>query len=89
VLALLSALSFSFLVGSLTHAGVRLPLGPTTIDEPTIVPTAVVEGLIAGRSVSQRTPSPRGLARRGPDRNAARSAALVAVRPGRRVPAGS
>jgi hypothetical protein len=47
VLALLAALSLSFLLGALTHAGVRLPLGITTIDEPTIVPAAIVEGLIA------------------------------------------
>lgn len=48
VLALLGALSVSFLLGALTHAGVRLPLGFTTIDEPTIVPAAIVEAIIAG-----------------------------------------
>jgi hypothetical protein len=42
-----AALAISFLVGALTHAGVRLPLGFTTIDEPTIVPAAIVEGVIA------------------------------------------
>jgi hypothetical protein len=43
---LLLALAASFLAGSLTHAGVRLPLGITTIDEPTIVPAAIVEGIV-------------------------------------------
>ena len=47
VLPLLTTLSVSFLVGALTHAGVRLPLGFTTIDEPTIVPAAIVEGIIS------------------------------------------
>jgi hypothetical protein len=41
------ALSLSFLVGAVTHAGVRLPLGFATIDEPTIVPASIVEGVIA------------------------------------------
>jgi hypothetical protein len=45
--ALLVALPLSFLVGALTHAGVQIPLGVTTIDEPTIVPAAIVESVIA------------------------------------------
>jgi hypothetical protein len=44
---LLMALSLGFVLGSLTHAGVRLPLVVTTIDEPTIVPAAIVEAIIA------------------------------------------
>jgi hypothetical protein len=44
---LLVLLSVSFAIGALTHAGVRLPLGVTTIDEPTIVPAAIVETRIA------------------------------------------
>ena len=48
VLVLLAALSVSFPLGALTHSGVRLPLGFTTIDEPTIVPAAIVEAIIAG-----------------------------------------
>jgi hypothetical protein len=44
---LLVALPISFLVGALTHAGVQIPLGVTTIDEPTIVPAAIVESVIA------------------------------------------
>jgi H+/Cl- antiporter ClcA len=48
VLALLAALSASFLLGALTHAGVRVPLGFVTLDEPTIVPAAIVEAIIAG-----------------------------------------
>ena len=44
---LLVALPISFAIGALTHAGVRLPLGVATIDEPTIVPAAVVEAIIA------------------------------------------
>jgi hypothetical protein len=44
---LLVLLPVSFAVGSLTHAGVRLPLGVATIDEPTIVPATVVEAIIA------------------------------------------
>lgn len=44
---LLSALALAFSVGALTHAGVAVRLGVATIDEPTIVPAAVVEGLIA------------------------------------------
>jgi len=44
---LLVALPISFVVGALTHAGVEVPLGATTIDEPTIVPAAIVEGVVA------------------------------------------
>jgi hypothetical protein len=44
---LLPALAVSFAIGALTHAGVRLPLGVATIDEPTIVPAAIVEAIIA------------------------------------------
>jgi hypothetical protein len=47
VRALLVALPPSFTLGALTHAGVRVPLGVTTIDEPTIVPASVVEAIIA------------------------------------------
>jgi hypothetical protein len=43
----LGLLSLSFLLGGLTHAGVDVPLGVTTIDEPTIVPAAIVELVIA------------------------------------------
>jgi hypothetical protein len=45
--ALLLALTVSFALGALTHAGVEVPLGVTTIDEPTIVPATVVEAIIA------------------------------------------
>jgi hypothetical protein len=45
--ALLVALAISFLLGALTHAGVELPLAVTTIDEPTIVPAAIVEAAVA------------------------------------------
>jgi hypothetical protein len=45
--ALLLALAVSFALGALTHAGIDLPLGVTTIDEPLIVPAAVVESIIA------------------------------------------
>ncbi|HEV7586123.1 MAG TPA: hypothetical protein VGO14_10120 [Solirubrobacteraceae bacterium] len=44
---LLLALAVSFGLGALTHAGVDVPLGVTTIDEPTIVPATVVEGITA------------------------------------------
>src|SRR5882757_2274455 len=44
---LLVALPISFAIGALTHAGVRVPLGVTTIDEPTIVPAAIVEAVVA------------------------------------------
>jgi hypothetical protein len=45
--ALLLALAVSFALGALTHAGVDVPLGVTTIDEPMIVPATVVESIIA------------------------------------------
>jgi hypothetical protein len=45
--ALVLALAVSFALGALTHAGVAVPLGATTIDEPTIVPATVVEAIIA------------------------------------------
>jgi hypothetical protein len=45
--AVLLALAVSFALGALTHAGVELPLGVTTIDEPTIVPATIVEAIIA------------------------------------------
>jgi hypothetical protein len=37
----------AFLVASLSHAGVRVPLGIGVVAEPVIVPATVVEGLIA------------------------------------------
>lgn len=43
----LLVLPLSFAIGALTHAGMRLPLGLTTIDEPTIVPATVVEAIVA------------------------------------------
>jgi hypothetical protein len=45
--ALPPAVAVCFAIGALTHAGVTLPLGVTTIDEPTIVPAAIVEAIIA------------------------------------------
>jgi hypothetical protein len=45
--ALVPALAVGFALGALTHAGVQVPLGVTTIDEPTIVPATIVEGVIA------------------------------------------
>jgi hypothetical protein len=42
-LAVFSAVTF--LLGVALHAGARIPLGFTTLDEPTIVPAAIVEGL--------------------------------------------
>jgi hypothetical protein len=44
---LLVALPICFLVGAVTHTGVQIPLGVTTLDEPTIVPAAIVESVIA------------------------------------------
>src|ERR1700710_1943494 len=44
---LLVVLPVSFALGAVTHAGVRVPLGVATIDEPTIVPATVVEAIIA------------------------------------------
>jgi hypothetical protein len=35
----------TFLLGAALHAGVRVPLGVTTLDEPTIVPATIVEGI--------------------------------------------
>jgi hypothetical protein len=56
VLPLLTTLSVSFLLGALTHAGVRLPLEFTSVDEPTIVPAAIVEAIIsAGFAVAAFT----------------------------------
>ncbi len=37
--------AISFLLGSLLHLGVRIPLGFAVLDEPWIVPAGVVEGL--------------------------------------------
>jgi hypothetical protein len=45
--ALLLALPVSFALGAITHAGVDVPLGVTTIDEPTILPASIVEAIIA------------------------------------------
>jgi hypothetical protein len=50
--ALLVGLSLSFALGALTHGGIEVPVGVTTIDEPTIVPAAVVESIIAGAFVA-------------------------------------
>ena len=44
---LLVVLPVCFALGALTHAGVRLSLAGITIDEPTIVPAAIVEAIIA------------------------------------------
>ena len=45
VLVVLSTVTFA--LGSLTHGGVDVPLGFTTVDEPRIGPATFVEGVIA------------------------------------------
>jgi peptidoglycan/LPS O-acetylase OafA/YrhL len=44
-LVVLGAVAFA--IGSLSHAGIDVPLGFTTIDEPSIGPATFVEGVIA------------------------------------------
>jgi len=39
------AMALTFLVASLVHLGLRLPLGSATLTEPRIIPAAVVEGI--------------------------------------------
>jgi hypothetical protein len=59
---LLVVLAICFLIGAMSHAGVTLPLGVTEIDEPTIVPAALVEGVVAAAfiaaAVAELTRSP-------------------------------
>ncbi|PYL81123.1 MAG: hypothetical protein DMF21_06375, partial [Verrucomicrobia bacterium] len=38
-------MALTFLVASLVHLGLRLPLGSATLTEPRIIPAAVVEGI--------------------------------------------
>ena len=41
----MGAMALTFLVASLVHLGLRLPLGSATLTEPRIIPAAVVEGI--------------------------------------------
>jgi hypothetical protein len=45
--ALAALVAIAFLAGSVSHAGVRIPLGVATIDEPRIIPAVFVEGASA------------------------------------------
>jgi uncharacterized membrane protein len=73
-LVILAPLAFG--LGSLTHGGVDVPLGLTTIDEPTIGPATFVEGVIA---LTFAVAAVAVLTRRSWAREALRTALLVGI----------